>query len=342
MAFTNPIVGGNGNLVRNQIQSPDFDAGVSGWIIRRDGSVEFNDALIRGSLSAGAGTVLLNDGGLHIQGTNQQFDINHAGGFLARRSPDDGAEVQITVINTPTEYGGIVGLGVPTPTVVNGNDIDRGLLFAGVIVAGAVDTPFTDLRSPNVTAKDGSQITLFAVGSDDTESRIQLNTARVAIQNRITVDGTDLGRGKVTHDTLTATSAPIGAAETVVMSALQTGGFSFNYKAGRAYRVEFAGSYDSSVAATDVLMRIRKTNAAGQQISVARFTARAATTSYDGSWTTYFTIGAADVTSVVMVLTLTGTGASNARISAAATSPAFLNIYDCGLASEWPNAAVLV
>lgn len=52
MTFSNPIVAGE-ELVRSAIRSPDFAAGVAGWIIRRDGSAEFNDVTARGSLLAG-------------------------------------------------------------------------------------------------------------------------------------------------------------------------------------------------------------------------------------------------------------------------------------------------
>ncbi len=51
MAFSNPVVGGEGGeLIRDSIKSRNFQAGVSGWIIRRDGSAEFNNVVIRGSL----------------------------------------------------------------------------------------------------------------------------------------------------------------------------------------------------------------------------------------------------------------------------------------------------
>ncbi len=51
MAFSNPVVGGEGGeLVRASIKSRNFQSGVSGWIIRRDGSAEFNNVVIRGSL----------------------------------------------------------------------------------------------------------------------------------------------------------------------------------------------------------------------------------------------------------------------------------------------------
>lgn len=45
----NPIVGGT-TLIREAIRSPDYVPGVSGWTINRDGTVEFNNAVIRGQL----------------------------------------------------------------------------------------------------------------------------------------------------------------------------------------------------------------------------------------------------------------------------------------------------
>jgi len=49
MAFNNPIVGGT-TLIREAIKSPNYVPGVSGWSINKDGSAEFNDVTIRGSL----------------------------------------------------------------------------------------------------------------------------------------------------------------------------------------------------------------------------------------------------------------------------------------------------
>lgn len=48
MTFSNPIVGGV-TLVRPAIQSPNYTAGVSGWAIKKDGSAEFNNIVLRGS-----------------------------------------------------------------------------------------------------------------------------------------------------------------------------------------------------------------------------------------------------------------------------------------------------
>lgn len=50
--FNNPVVGGSGgDLVREAIKSPNYAAGTAGWSINQDGSAEFNDVTIRGSLT---------------------------------------------------------------------------------------------------------------------------------------------------------------------------------------------------------------------------------------------------------------------------------------------------
>lgn len=65
MPFTNDIAGGQGSLVRNWLQSANFVTGVSGWQIRKDGNVEFNNGTFRGSITSGTNPgqhVVINDG----------------------------------------------------------------------------------------------------------------------------------------------------------------------------------------------------------------------------------------------------------------------------------------
>jgi hypothetical protein len=52
MQFPDDVVGGV-TLVRPAIQSPDYVPGVSGWAIKVDGSVEFNNGAFRGELHVG-------------------------------------------------------------------------------------------------------------------------------------------------------------------------------------------------------------------------------------------------------------------------------------------------
>jgi hypothetical protein len=57
MAFEDPIIGGNGELIREEIKSPDYVAGVSGWSVRRDGTAEFNNVNVRLDLNTSTITV---------------------------------------------------------------------------------------------------------------------------------------------------------------------------------------------------------------------------------------------------------------------------------------------
>lgn len=50
--FTNAITDGAGTLVVPSIQSPNFVPGVSGWIVRKDGTAEFEDVTARGDIIA--------------------------------------------------------------------------------------------------------------------------------------------------------------------------------------------------------------------------------------------------------------------------------------------------
>lgn len=52
MSFQNPITGGGGELILDNIHSRGYSAGSSGWSIKRDGTAEFNDATIRGTLDS--------------------------------------------------------------------------------------------------------------------------------------------------------------------------------------------------------------------------------------------------------------------------------------------------
>jgi hypothetical protein len=68
VGFENPVVGGTALRIP-AIQSPNYDPGVAGWIIKIDGSAEFNNLTVRGE----------------FRGTN--FIINSSGIFLYSGTP---------------------------------------------------------------------------------------------------------------------------------------------------------------------------------------------------------------------------------------------------------------
>jgi hypothetical protein len=72
MGFNNPLTGQNGALIYQQIKSPNFSVGISGWKIAKDGSAEFNNLTIRGTFF----------------GTN--FIINSSGIFIYSGTPAAG------------------------------------------------------------------------------------------------------------------------------------------------------------------------------------------------------------------------------------------------------------
>lgn len=47
--FADPVVNAIGELIKQQIRSPNYIPGVSGWTIDKDGSAEFNNLVIRGT-----------------------------------------------------------------------------------------------------------------------------------------------------------------------------------------------------------------------------------------------------------------------------------------------------
>ena len=80
MGFSNPIIGGISNLIRAAIRSPNFVTGLTGWSINRDGTAEFNNAIIRGLLQAGsiiAGSISQATIGSSILVGDQLFDCDY-------------------------------------------------------------------------------------------------------------------------------------------------------------------------------------------------------------------------------------------------------------------------
>jgi hypothetical protein len=75
MPFKNYSLTKGGQLTIGQIFSPDFLEGASGWEIRKDGSVEFNNGTFRGTISGG--TLIISQGS---GATFEQIEIDGATG----------------------------------------------------------------------------------------------------------------------------------------------------------------------------------------------------------------------------------------------------------------------
>ncbi len=114
--FDNPLTGGEGALIYPRIKSPDFQAGMSGWSIERDGTAEFNDVVIRGEVN-----VRDPDTGSYVRIWNQ----NPGDGAVIEIRPGDsvGAVDAPAYIATGTDpVFGAGGLSISGPSI-NGSGI---------------------------------------------------------------------------------------------------------------------------------------------------------------------------------------------------------------------------
>lgn len=150
----------------------------------------------------------------------------------------------------------------------------------------------------------------------------------------IMFDGIGFGRGVKGRADSAANSAAIGAVETTVLA---TGTITF--KAGRAYAAEWRAGISGSVAGA-LGVRIRKTNPAGQQLSVFGWSFPAAQTLYFGERSIFRIGGGGDVPASIALTTQSGAG-TNTHIGAAGDTR-YLEIIDIGTGNDYVSAPTLV
>jgi hypothetical protein len=178
---SNPILGGN-TLIRDAIQSRNFQAGVAGWQIATTGNAEFNSAVIRGTLSADNGNVLVNDTGLTVVGTQQKIQILD-GGLYVTGIPDLGAFLQLAAA---AGFGATI-LMQPETSTVPGLVFTPAEIFVDSIESLATNSqPKLQLISPFVNGspnKASAQIVLFGQtntsGTDN--SRVQIDAGSMTL-----------------------------------------------------------------------------------------------------------------------------------------------------------------
>lgn len=180
------IVGGT-VLVIDSIQSPNYVAGVSGWIIRQDGTVEFGDGTFRGQLYV-AGT-----NGAYLRGFNDPVDgptlqmypgdysptsfnfTNMAGLIVTKQAAP---HVGGMLINPPGYNAGPVGIYIQGDSFENGYD-DAFVSFNNF--SGGIQKDFRDLGGGRVKSASLAAISA-AVGT--TETTVLTIPATVYTRNR--------------------------------------------------------------------------------------------------------------------------------------------------------------
>lgn len=170
-SFQHDVAGGGGNLVVTSMQSPNFVAGSTGWQIRKDGNVEFNSGVFRGTVTAST-----------FQGTD--FIINSAGMFFYNGVPAAGnlaaSYAQTSGIdgfgNNYRGPGFYVYSGTGSWAVLNSasvtfntgdaSQIDTGSVTSGIAGTGTTRSLFTGMASPKLGGSDRSSVNTGSGSAD--------------------------------------------------------------------------------------------------------------------------------------------------------------------------------
>jgi hypothetical protein len=305
--FGNPIVSGLGNLIREQIQSPNFVTGVSGWQIRRDGTAEFLDLIARGSLDVG---------GIPGVWIGPRDDPDFPSDLFDESTLYVGA---IVFYSTATEYQYIAIRSLGT----------GGSMEIGHVEGGTVYKAFSVKLSVGVIP-DLAGITNFAENRYVNDSVVNFDSANADLQ----FASVSASRGLKDHVFSAVNGAAIGGE-----TADQTTTATFDWQAGRAYRIDFGGLMFGSVA-NQGLVNLRATNAAGALWRQFRFTLPAggpAAVECNGSGYVRRLLASGDLNNVPVCLTLTASAGTVTR-AGGGTFPRFVKVYDVGTDTDYPDA----
>lgn len=194
------------------------------------------------------------------------------------------------------------------------------------------------ITGPGETSPTNVTSGIIVLGADNT---IPASTVDI-VADLVTLSGTvryspynvDGGKGWLTGIDSLGTGSGI-TTETVMLSLNN-----YTFKANRTYRIDFIGEFLVSVAPNRPQFRLRKTNAAGQELRLAG-KAASNTNSHDAGFSGVFTIGINDVTAVICA-TVTNAGGGFTVNYGNSTRPMSIDVWDIGAASAHPNAIVLV
>lgn len=188
MPFSDPIVAGT-TLIRRAIQSVDYVAGVSGWIIERNGDAEFNDAVFRGTIEA---STMISDDPV----ADERVKITEGEVSLRKKSDD-------SVIATlrPSD---------PASTAVLETDIAQLVLPTGDTVAGTLTLSASDADSMLIEALNAGGLAGIDINCD-----LELNLT-TGSSGRISAQTLSLKRHRIYRGA--AQSIPNNTSTTVVFN----------------------------------------------------------------------------------------------------------------------------
>lgn len=343
--FKSNVVAGT-VLMRSAIQSPNYVAATSGWSINQDGSVEFNNGTIRGTLIVGTTTVTtVGTAGITVVGPNQTMTVNDSTGFSVARTTPDGRLARLDISNTTGDASlARISLKPISPTDL-GNTVNSGFLQSFVSNTG-IEQVTLQMISPFFSGKAAAALQVVGQssgsGTDDSVIFLQAPTVQctvnLGVSGNATVTGTirvgpnnqEIGQGVIAGAHSLANSAAIGATETVILTAN-----SGTFRAGHTYRASIYGEVTTSVVglANNPVLRLRKTDAAGQIMGQTRCYCPVVTTGFPGDFEVLFDVSGSDVTAT-MVVTIQGAAGFNGLQAASGSNGRGFYIEDIGSAAN--------
>lgn len=354
MQFQDDVVGGV-TLIRPAIQSPNFVTGTTGWTINADGTAEFSDLTIRSSDGSNS-TITIANGEIEIENgasvvvttiSADGYKLYHpvTGDLLAEATLSGGSDSlpgfiaysqlapdsYVYMGDNNIEFGDnstsmALNPSLSSSGLGSGNDDNVSLFLTGGKINGSSTAPHLRLE----TAASGSgnaTITADTIGGT--------GACDLLVTGDVYIDSVEQGRGLQDFTAITANAATITTTETVGITSGSVG-----FLTGRTYRATVRAWVQSSVTGDAIQTRLRKTNAAGQQLFDTFRTAviTGANTQSSVSYEAIFkNTSGATVTAALAVTYVRALGTGNVFMGANATNPSWIQIEDIGPAADYPS-----
>lgn len=177
MPFTDPIVADT-TLVRDAIQSPDYISGSTGWTINRDGTAEFNNVTVRGTITGSVIEVTGSSSYILVydpSGSYIQLSDTSSSAIIDMRPADLGSYVivpaELFALSFSASGSDFVGLSIVGPNFdgyayssigIFGEDPGLGtpesvqvsgkLSVQDIVITGSIDTLVADHPSASTTS----------------------------------------------------------------------------------------------------------------------------------------------------------------------------------------------
>jgi len=157
MPWQHSIAGGQGNLVANSVQSPNFVHLVQGWQIAKNGNSEFNNMTLRGTFN-GTDFIINSSGAFFYKGTPAAANLIASIASAAGTEGFGNAYKAGICVYDSAAAGTFVQMLAGSPAAVNigsGDvaEVTAGLLKAQILGSGTSRTIETVIRSATVPSQ---------------------------------------------------------------------------------------------------------------------------------------------------------------------------------------------